>query len=342
MVLGNINKYKLADYITELEDEQGIVDVNNINVAKGDEDSCSTFLNGSAPSYTSRSRANLKVQEGCDYFCSYCIIPFLRGKPRSRDFASCIKEARELQKKYKEIVLTGINIGTYNYHGKDLADLIKELLEETKLERIRISSIEPDLVSDQLIELMQQEKRVCRHLHIPLQHGSNRILEKMNRQYSIEDYSTLVNRLEKEIPGVCIGMDVMTGFPGETEKDFQTMLDNLKNFPVSHFHVFRYSPKKGTRAYKMKNKVPAGIVKQRAKQVRELGQHKKHLFVSNYKDKIVEVLAEQKNKEGLLAGYTDNFIRVKFEGSAASINEIVKVKIRSVDGMILLGEEIGQ
>ena len=341
LALGNVNKYQIIDYIKKLEKEKNFADIKDIeNIAWTN--STSTFFDEATIADGRRTRANLKIQEGCNYFCSYCIIPYLRGAPRSRDYKSCIREARELEaNNYKEIVLTGINIGTYDHKGKRLTDLIQGLLKETELERIRISSIEPDLIDDRLIELIENEQRLCRHLHIPLQHGSNTILKKMNRRYSFEDYARLVEKIENTIPGICLGSDIMTGFPGESEKAFQEMVNNLNELPISHYHVFRYSPKEGTRAEEFLERVPSGEVKRRAKIIRNLGHKKKQDFIKQFKGKIVNVLTEKINKNNILSGYTDNFIRVNFQGDKKKVNEILPVRITEMKNESLKGELVG-
>jgi threonylcarbamoyladenosine tRNA methylthiotransferase MtaB len=339
--LGNVNKYQIIDYIKKLEKEKNFADVKDIeNIAWTN--STSTFFDEATIADGRRTRANLKIQEGCNYFCSYCIIPYLRGAPRSRDYKSCIREARELEaNNYKEIVLTGINIGTYAHKGKRLTDLIQGLLKETELERIRISSIEPDLIDDRLIELIENEQRLCRHLHIPLQHGSNTILKKMNRRYSFEDYARLVKKIANKIPGICLGSDIMTGFPGESEKAFQEMVNNLNELPISHYHVFRYSPKEGTRAEEFSERVPSREVKSRAKIIRNLGHNKKQDFIKQFKGKIVNVLTEKINKNNIMSGYTDNFIRVNFQGDKKRLNEILPVRITQMKNETLKGELVG-
>lgn len=339
MVLGNVTKYNILDYISQIENGQSIADVKTINEIDWSSSSYSTFFEDSIISDSRRTRANLKVQEGCDYYCSYCIIPYLRGPSRSRDYKSCIQEALDLQARgYKEIVLTGINIGTYNYKDKNLVDLIQGLLETTDLRRIRISSIEPDLVSEALIDLIGDEKRLCRHLHIPLQHGANKILKRMNRRYTVEDYSELVRKVKARMPDICLGTDIMTGFPGETVQDYREMYNNLKKLPVWHYHVFRYSAKKGTRAYELSDKVNSKKIKERAQKLRQLGHKKKVQVLENYPGKKVEVLGEQLDNKNYVTGYTDNFIRVKFKGKEQDVNNIRAVSVKSVNNETLLGE----
>ncbi len=343
LVLGNINKYSISEYFEELEIGKKLSQVKNINQMDWSKDGCSTFLNDSTIPDSSRTRANLKIQEGCDYYCSYCIIPYLRGSSRSRKFDSCIQEAQGLEETgYKEIVLTGINIGTYQDKGRNLVDLIQSLLAKTNLDRIRISSIEPDLVSDELIQLMKNEKRLCRHLHIPLQHGSDKILKKMNRRYIVEEYRNLVDKIADSIPEICLGTDIMTGFPGEGDREFEEMYKNLKAMPVVHYHVFRYSPREGTRAYDFPDQVHSRTAKQRAKLLRKLGASKKESFVAEYEGQNVEVLAEQFNKNNILTGYTENFIRVKFKGKQEDVNRIKTIAIKERNGEQLAGEKTGE
>lgn len=215
-------------------------------------------------------------------------------------------------------------------------------MDKTNLDRIRISSIEPDLVSDEMIRLTKNEKRLCRHLHIPLQHGSDTILKKMNRRYTIQEYKNLIEKIASKIPKICLGTDIMTGFPGEGEQEFEEMYKNLQEMPVAHYHVFRYSPRPGTRAYDFSDQVHSKTAKERAKRLRKLGKSKKEKFVSHYNGQKVEVLAEQIDENNILTGYTDNFIRVKFEGKQEDVNTIKTIVIKERNGEQLAGEKTGE
>ena len=333
LILGNEEKYNIDNYIPLLKEEP-IVSVQQ----DGANSTAYTFLNHSSPADGKRTRANLKIQEGCDYYCSYCIIPHLRGDVRSKEYETSLKEAKKLdQIGYNEIVLTGVNTGRFHSKDKNLVDLIQGILTETALKRIRISSIEPNLVEDRLIRLMKDNDRLCNFLHIPLQHGTNQILERMNRNYTIGEYTKLVKYLKSEIPEICIGTDLMVGFPGESKELFLQMKEKLSKLPINHYHVFRFSPKKGTPAEEMADKVHSRTKKKRSKQLRELGKKKKQEYISRFKDQHKKVLVERVD-DGRATGYTDNFIRVNFRTNKNLKNKIVSTKIIEIEAQQALGD----
>ena len=337
LVLGNCEKYNLYEYVPILECGGNGIYVSPIN-------GYGAFSPIGVASSGSRTRAFMKVQDGCDYKCTFCIIPFLRGKARSRKIEACIEEAKLLEDLgFQEIVLTGVNVGSYKGEdGKDLCDLIELLLRNSGIKRLRISSIEPDLVSDRLINMVKNEKRLCRHFHIPLQHGSDEILESMHRNYCIKDFKELTDKLSREIPEVCIGTDVLVGFPGESEENFVEMYEFLERAPFSYLHVFRFSPRVGTVASGLKDNITPNKKKCRSSILRNLSCSKKRNFLNRFLDKTAIVLFEKRIKDECLIGLTDNYIRVKAVLNRNFINELVKVKLKRVNSDSVEGEIISE
>lgn len=335
LILGNSEKYQIQDLLEVLEKGQ-----SEIHVARqvgGD-----TFPPAGFISKGSRTRAHMKVQEGCDYRCSYCIIPLLRGSTRSRDFQACIDEATALTEQgFKELVLSGINIGTYRDDDRDFTDLVAAIIIQSNIERLRISSIEPDLVTDRLIALMRNESRLCRHFHIPLQHGSNEVLGWMRRRYKVGLFTDLINKIADTIPGVCIGTDVLVGFPGETDAHFMEMAELLDSLPLAYLHVFRYSSRPGTAAAGLRDSVPAKDKKERSATLRRLSEKKRNHFMRQFRNKELNVLFEKKTKLGLYRGFSDNYITVNVKSGNQIINSIKTVRVVEVGAAEVRGELIG-
>ena len=337
LVLGNKEKYHIPEYLKELEQGK-----SGIFMTNGDQGY--TFPLDGIIARGDRLRAHLKIQDGCDYHCAYCIIPLLRGRARSRNFVQILNEARMLSELgFQEIVLTGVNIGTYSTDVcKDLATLVESLLAKTSIKRIRLSSIEPDLITDRLIDLMAHESRFCRHFHIPLQHGAGPILKRMQRRYTTKMYHELVARIADSVPDVCIGTDVMVGFPGETESHFQTMLRLIKRLPLTYLHVFRFSARPGTAAANLSNPVPEYLKKERVTQLRDLGKSLKKCFLKSFIGRELIVLFEKKNELGLFEGLSDNYITVRVSSSQLLINQMRQIRINGVSGVIALGEVVDE
>ncbi len=334
MILGTREKFNLPDYIRELEQdcpEKPLVYVNSFG--EEEEYSEAPFI-----STTSRTRAYLKIQEGCDYYCSYCIIPFARGKPQSRRRIDCLKEAHHLVAKgYRELVLTGINIGTWQEGALDLADLLEQLSDIPGLERIRISSIEPNTISDRLLGLVVERPNICPHLHIPLQSGSPTVLERMRRKYSSADYQQLADRIAAITPGIAWGTDLITGFPGETEQEFEETTAIIEQLPLTYLHVFRYSDRTGTVASKLSDQVDFHVSKDRAAVLRELGRKKKHAFQQQFIGSVQPVLFESADSDGGSAGNTPHYVRVRVPAGAGLENTIRPVKLERVDKSVIHG-----
>ena len=278
-----------------------------------------------------RSRAFLKVQEGCDSFCSYCIVPYTRGRSRSARPEDVLAKTDELTAGgYYEIVLTGVHLGAYGKDSGDarLSGLVLKLLERPGLGRLRISSVEPMEIDEALIDLTRHEK-LCRHFHVPLQSASDRVLASMGRGYTWEDYLSVVKKIEKAAPGACIGADVIVGYPAEDEDAFEETLRRIDDSPITYLHVFSYSPRKGTRAYAIGDPVPGDAKRERSERLRELGNKKNIDFRFSLVGKTMTVVAEE--KDGKFSGLTDNYVRVAFHGKNAAPGRPIDVKIIGVD-----------
>lgn len=297
-----------------------------------------TFLDVPITEMAERSRAFVKVQEGCNKACSFCIVPQTRGASRSRRPESVLAQARELvEAGYREIVLSGVDIGEY---GVDLGEgrrllpeLIRAVLEVPGLERLRLSSIEPSTVTDALIELMACEAKFARHFHIPFQSGSNAVLERMNRQYTIEDFAELVSKIARRVPGAGIGTDVICGFPGESEDDFQHTFERLVELPFTYLHPFTYSVRPGSAAEALGDPVPGDVKKRRTRSLKRLSREKSRAFREAHVGRTMPVLLED------AAGWTDNYLRVAVGGGAGR-SGIIPVHITGVTDDGLTGEPV--
>ncbi len=301
-----------------------------------------------AYSYGKRTRPFLKIQDGCNAFCTYCIVPYARGKSRSLLPEKVIDHISTLKNKgYKEIVLTGIHIGCYGLDlepGTDLHTLLLFIQDKAAIDRIRISSIEPGELSRDIIGLSKhvngRKSLLCQHFHIPLQSGDNTILKKMHRPYDRNLFKTLVTRIKKTVPDAAIGVDTLIGFPGETQEAFENTFSLIQELPVSYLHVFPFSPRKGTPAFSYPDKVPEHIIKSRCKILRALGDSKKQAFYASQVGKTHEVLIEEERdrETGLLKGFSSNYIPIRVEGTNAYYNTLQKVELTHVnDNLIPMG-----
>lgn len=329
IVVGTQNRAKLIEYIERFKRErQPINAVTNIMKTR-------VFEELDVPSFSERTRASLKIQEGCNNFCTFCIIPWARGLMRSRDPKDVIKQAEQLVRAgYKEIVLTGIHTGGYGEDLKDysLADLLEDLEQVDGLKRLRISSIEASQLTERVMDVIQRSEKVVRHLHIPLQSGSNTVLKRMRRKYTKEFFSERLAQLREMIPGLAVTTDVIVGFPGETEEEFQETYDFIAEHKFSELHVFPYSKRTGTPAARMKDQVDEEIKHERVRRLIELSDQLAKEYASQFEGKILEVIPEERDKDdpesGLYVGYTDNYLRVKVNATEEMVGEIVKVKIK--------------
>ena len=292
--------------------------------------------------FTDRTRAFLKIQDGCNNFCSYCVVPYARGRSRSLASDKVLLQARLFAEEgHREIVLTGIHVGDY---GRDftqpagLLALLKKLTAATPQIRYRISSLEPTEISRDLLDFMGQTENCMPHLHIPLQSGSDFILKKMNRRYTAEQFSELVNSCKKMIPWAAIGVDVLAGFPGEAEDDFRQTYELLEKLPVTYLHVFPYSKRPGTPAAKMKQQVPQKIKEERVAALRKLDHKKRTAFYGNSIGRVHPVLVESdKSNAGFSRGFTDNYIPVHFKAASDHGNRILPVRLESLQGRLVIG-----
>jgi len=298
--------------------------------------SCIDELHDASPAYSAdvggRTRAFLKIQDGCDYTCAFCTIPLARGESRSIPLNDVLTQAREIASHgYKEIVLTGVNVGDYGRKiNSNLLELLRNLRCVDGIERIRISSIEPNLLSYELVNFILDSDKICNHFHIPLQSGSDAILRKMRRRYLRNDYRNIVEYIKNNDPSASIGVDVIVGFPGETDELFNETFNFISDLPVSYLHVFTYSERPKTSAVEFPNKIPTNIRHKRNEILRRLGLKKRHDFYSSFIDKIVPVLFEGNIHDGRISGLTPNYIRVEVNGDLSLVNSIQNVKIKNI------------
>lgn len=290
-----------------------------------------------------KTRAFLKIQEGCNQYCSYCIIPYARGPIRSRRIENITNEVQKLADNgFKEVVLTGIHIASY---GKDLGeirliDVIEKVHEIEGIERIRLGSIEPTLITEEFMQRLSNLSKVCDHFHLSLQSGSDTVLKRMNRKYTTEQYKEIAELIKRYMPNAGLTTDIIVGFPGETEEEFYQTCKFVEDIGFSRIHVFSYSPRKGTPAAKHKNQVPSSIKHDRSKKLIEIGERLTKLFITHFIDAELDVLFEEesKNKFGFIEGYTTNYIRVLCKGEVSLEGEILLVRINHIEDENLIGE----
>ncbi|NWG28699.1 MAG: tRNA (N(6)-L-threonylcarbamoyladenosine(37)-C(2))-methylthiotransferase MtaB [Ignavibacteriaceae bacterium] len=289
-----------------------------------------------------RTRAFLKVQDGCDYTCSFCTIPLARGASRSLPVNNVVEEFKKLLiAGYKEIVLTGVNVGDYGKNiGTNLFNLLSELIKVEDEFRIRISSIEPNLLTDEIINLVAESEKLCNHFHIPLQSGSSKILRAMQRRYTIDDYQNLISKLKTRLPDAGIGIDVIVGFPGETEEDFIQTHNFLRDLPISYLHVFTYSERPDTKAISLPGVVDVQERKRRNNILRILSEKKRAKFYSDMIGTKQSVIFENADKNGLMHSFTSNYIKVQAEYNDALTGQICPIILTGSNAEICTGEVI--
>ncbi len=325
MVLGAAEKFQLMDYLHSLEKEprtrlhnQPIKEVNDFvpGFSEGD-----------------RTRMFLKVQDGCDYFCSFCTIPLARGKSRSATVIDTISEVKKAtQKGIQEVVLTGVNLGDFGVnHGEKFIDLLHELDAIDEVKRYRISSIEPNLLTNEIIDFVSKSKRFVPHFHIPLQSGSDEILVRMRRKYLRDLYKSRIEYIKQVMPDCCIGVDVIVGFPGETDDHFLETYDFIQQLDISYLHVFPYSERPNTTARKMKEIVPLGVRGERTTQLRSLSEKKKRAFYESQIGKTRPVLFEADEKGGMMSGFTDNYVKVVTDYDPLLIEAMLPVQLLKIN-----------
>jgi threonylcarbamoyladenosine tRNA methylthiotransferase MtaB len=325
MVLGAAEKFNLAENLNILAHSDTTL-VLNKNIKE-----TNVFVPGF--SYGERTRSFMKVQDGCDYFCSFCTIPLARGKSRSNTVAETIKVAEEVaQTGIKEVVLTGVNIGDFGVgNGETFFDLVKALELVKGIERFRISSIEPNLLTDEIIQFVAQSKKFVPHFHIPLQSGSNEILKLMRRKYLRDLYQNRIATIKSLMPHCCIGVDVIVGFPQETEELFLETYNFINDLDISYLHVFPYSERTNTTAKKLEGVVPVKVRMERAKMLRILSEKKRHSFYQNHLGKTFTVLYEAEEDLGMMYGFTENYIKVEAPYDPLLVNELVQVQLLEIN-----------
>lgn len=334
----NAEQFKKQNVIAVIgnEGKDHILDLLNGNNFKPYEVGLNYNNNVSCP-YKTQTRAYLKVQDGCNNFCSYCLIPYLRGRNRCRDFNDAINEAIELSKTSNEIVITGIDVSSYNSNGKDLGDLVYALKDINA--RIRLSSFEVRIISETFLQKLKETKNFCPHFHLSLQSGSTSELKRMNRHYTSEDYLNRINLIRKYFPDANITTDIIVGFPEQTDKEFNETLQTCLLAGFGHVHIFPYSVRNGTVAAKLKQ-VDFAIKKERVKQLTDVCKNNELKFYSSMINKTFTMLVEEQNN-GMFEGYTENYIKVFVKHNLLQPNQFVKVKLTQVIAGGMLAEVIG-
>ena len=328
LVLGNNEKKNIVEYV-EKYIEENKKEENMEDVMQQRE-----FVDFGDVTYTEKTRAVIKVQDGCDRFCSYCIIPYARGRVRSRKPQSVISEIEKIAKQgIQEVVVTGIHVASY---GKDfnndykLIDLLEEINKIEGIKRIRLGSIEPLLITEEFVERLKKLEKICHHFHLSLQSGCDETLKRMNRRYTIEEFKEIVNRLRKNYEDVILTTDIIVGFPGETEEEFNKTYEFLKDIKFYKMHVFKYSPRKGTKAAKMPKQIDGKQKEMRSKKLIELSDFNEKTYNESYINKEVEVLFEEE-KEGMYKGHTENYILVYYKSEENLENKMKKVICKEVE-----------
>ncbi|MCC0646991.1 tRNA (N(6)-L-threonylcarbamoyladenosine(37)-C(2))-methylthiotransferase MtaB [Clostridioides sp. ZZV15-6598] len=328
LVMGTNDRRKIVEEIRKIDASKKVSTVDDIMKVKAFEEIEISQTNG-------KTRAFMKIQDGCDRFCTYCIIPYARGRVRSRDIDSIVDEVKKLAKNgYKEVVLTGIHVASYGKDLKDkdikLLDVIKQINEIEAIERIRLSSVEPILFTDEFVNEVLKMEKVCPHYHLSLQSGCDETLKRMNRRYTTSEYKTIVDRLRDKMPNVAITTDVIVGFPGETNEEFKQTYEFLKDIELSQMHIFKYSPRKGTPAATMENQIDPQIKHFRSEQLLNLSKENFSKFATKFIGSELEVLFEQNIEGNKFEGLTSNYIRVVVESDKNIQGQILKVKINDV------------
>jgi len=335
VVLGANEKFNILDYLDK-QPSSGKAHIENGHIKE-----VKTFI----PSYSAndRTRTFLKIQDGCDYFCSFCTIPLARGRSRNQSIEETLKVAREVAESgVKEIVLTGVNIGDFGQgEEEDFFGLIKELENIEGIERFRISSIEPNLLSNEIIDFVAQSKRFVPHFHIPLQSGSDEMLKSMRRRYLTDLYRERIERIKEKMPDACIGVDVIVGFPGETEDEFMKTVDFIRSLDVSYLHVFTYSERANTTALRIEDVIPMQVRQERNKILTNISHKKKRAFYETQIGSERKVLWEGSENQGMMHGFTDNYVKVQKPFDEDSVNETEELVLGNIDrnGLVSVGSQ---
>jgi threonylcarbamoyladenosine tRNA methylthiotransferase MtaB len=328
LILGTSEKYKIFDYLDEEDTGQIHVDQTN------------EFWGAYSGGVDGHTRAFLKIQDGCNYICSFCIIPRARGRSRAMPWQDVVEQARKIvDGGAKEIVLTGVNIGEYEEaSGTPLWELVARLLEIEKLQRLRLSSVEPNTITQKLLETLKASPKAMDHFHVPLQSGSDAMLARMRRKYDTAHYRAVAAMIKDYFPRAGLGADIILGHPGETDIEFEETMQFLRDVPITHFHPFPFSKRKGTLSAKMEGQLGNNVKKSRVRAISMFGEAKLEAFAGEQIGTVNQVLFEQKNERGLWEGHSSNFVKVLVESSADLNNTIVPVRIISQQGKLLYGE----
>ena len=333
IVIGNSEKHEMVSVLKNyLRNKVKIFEINNIN-------NVFKFEKATFDSRLQRSRAFLKIEDGCDRFCSYCIIPYARGRVRSKNLEEIKKDIFNLSANgYKEIVLVGINLFSYGKDiNSDICEAVKVVAENPDIKRIRLGSLEPDLVSDEIIEKLSCEKKLCPQFHLSLQSGSDKILKSMRRRYTSEEYLKLIKKLRDEFPDATFTTDLMVGFPGETENDFEKSLEIIEKAEFLKVHVFPYSRRPGTLADKYLGQISKNVKTERVKKAIEFSEKISKMVLSKFIGKTLDVLFENKDENGFYEGYTSNYIYVKVKSDKDLIGNIERVELLKIDKNFCIG-----
>lgn len=340
LILGNQEKLELKKYLQIIEKESA----PKIYVDKLNSDE--TFVHSDIKTFPNRTRAVLKVHDGCSSYCAFCIVPYVRGKARSARPEWVIAQIINfVDSGYKEVVLSGVNLGSYGIDmtpQMSLSSLVKEILEETEIQRIRISSVEPEDVTDELIDLVASEHRICKHLHLPLQSGDDTILSKMKRKYDSAYFKNLVLKIKDRIPDIGLGTDIIAGLPGEDEMAFENSAKMVEKLPFTYLHVFTYSKRRGTEAFSFNEQVSEQVKKERSRKLIEIGKKKTTAFKEGYINKVLDTLieGEKDKKTGMLKGITGNYLRVLIKDEGIDLkNRIIFIRVVKIDNA---GQLIGE
>ncbi len=333
MVVGANEKFNIPSLLKKFRSQTAEIhgcSINNLNYF-------------SSYSLHDRTRSFLKIQDGCDYPCTYCTIPLARGKSRSDTISNIVKNAEEIAKNgIKEIVLTGVNIGDFKQEEMRFIDLIKQLDKVNGIERYRISSIEPNLITDEIIDFVKDSKKFMPHFHIPLQSGSDNVLKMMKRRYNTKLYFEKIKKIQKAIPNVCIGADVIVGFPGETDLEFNKTLNFIKDLNITYLHVFSYSERENTKAILLDNKVDKHKRAERSKMLRILSSKLQRVFYKRFENTQQKVLFEKDNKDGFVYGFTENYIKIKIPFDNNLVKNSANVLLNEIDENLIMNAQINE
>lgn len=335
-MFGNLEKGNIVDIVEKYSSKNKQQEIGKIEEEKN-------FQDFGTVTYTEKTRAVIKVQDGCNNFCSYCIIPYAKGRVRSRKIESVLQEIGEIVKKgIKEVVITGIHVASYGKDfedGTQLIDLLEEINKIEGLKRIRLGSLEPNLITEEFVERLGKVDKICDHFHLSLQSGCNETLKRMNRKYVVEEFEKGVTLLRNKFPNVALTTDIIVGFPGETDEEFNITYNFLEKIKFSKMHIFKYSQRKGTIAAKMKEQISSTVKEQRSNKLIELSNKNEIEFLNKYIGKTLEVLFETKTQSGHIEGHTTNYITVKTKEKNYSENTIENILITKREDLTLIGKQ---